>query len=143
MAPPFSSGSSQISLSLINSHSHTSLSKRSDAPKTFAANGIPLHFWTISFPIFTKSADKSSSSIPQARTLNKDQHSPSFKNGKLYHGSVRIIEATFSRRVVTRIELPLAPQVNDCFNFPQVPPSLFQTSSKTSKNRFPLSNSFR
>ncbi|XP_042491255.1 uncharacterized protein LOC122071056 [Macadamia integrifolia] len=79
--------------------------RRIKLPKAFAAKGTPSHFFTISLPITSKFAISSLPS-PNAHCLNRSQQSSSESPFKWRAGKVPMIDATFSTRVVTRIEHP-------------------------------------
>jgi len=69
----------QISFSLTYSHSLASNLENNELPSVLSAKGTPMHFFTISFPIFTKWGCFSSSpslnahsSSPVARKMNQN-----------------------------------------------------------------------
>ncbi|KAJ9158569.1 hypothetical protein P3X46_024138 [Hevea brasiliensis] len=101
------------------------------------AKGTPTHFATISFPILLWSRLINSPCL-KAIFANKDHESSTSRPCKSCVFVDPIISATFLRRVVTIILLPLPLPTNKSFNLNHFSESSFHKSSKTSKYFFSL-----
>ena len=103
------------------------------------ARGTPTHFSIISFPRLKKAWFFSSWPSPNATFTNKFQAFSTGRPLRTYHEVDLVMLTTISVRVVTTIQLPLAPTINKFFRRSHLVLSSFHISSKASKYFFPPS----